>query len=64
MAASATPSDNASQTLTSARSRPIGGTSLHTGVSVSRYSAITRESNIALPSSMHRHGTLPSGLDT
>jgi hypothetical protein len=35
---------------------------LQTGVSVSRYSTITRESISAPPSSITRQGTLPSGL--
>ncbi|RWA46068.1 hypothetical protein AU476_37185 [Cupriavidus sp. UYMSc13B] len=34
-----------------------------TGVNVSTYSTITRESKIAPPSSMTRQGTLPSGLN-
>jgi NAD(P)-dependent dehydrogenase (short-subunit alcohol dehydrogenase family) len=61
--ASMTPSASASQVLTSARSRPCCGMSLPTGDSVSRYSTITRESNIASPPSMIRQGTLPSGLE-
>ena len=48
---------------TSMRSRPGGGISLPTGLSVSRYSTMTRESNTASPPSITRQGTLPSGLD-
>ncbi len=62
-AASSTPSPSASQHRTSTRSRPEGGISLPTGDSVSTYSQITRESNTAAPSSITRHGTLPSGLE-
>jgi hypothetical protein len=41
---------------------PVGRQQLRHWSDVSRYSAITRESNTAPPSSMMRHGTLPSGL--
>ncbi|MOA66557.1 hypothetical protein D3C78_1933610 [compost metagenome] len=34
-----------------------------TGDRVSMYSTMTRESNIASPPSMIRHGTLPSGFE-
>jgi hypothetical protein len=37
--------------------------SLPTGERVSRYSTMTRESNMASAPSITRHGTLPSGLD-
>ena len=63
MPASITPSASASQVLTSARSRLCCGISLPTGDRVSRYSTITRESNIASLPSMIRQGTLPSGLE-
>jgi hypothetical protein len=62
IAASSTPSASASQVRASARGRPDGGISRCTGVSVSRYSTITRESNTAPPSSMISTGTLASGL--
>ena len=43
--------------------RRIGsGISLESGVTVSRYSTMTRESNSALPSSINSTGTFPSGL--
>ena len=61
--ASITPSASASQVLTSARSRPCCGMSLPTGDRVSRYSTITRESNIASLPSITRQGTLPSGFE-
>ena len=63
-AASSRPSARASQHLTSERSRPEGGSSRQTGVIVSRYSTMTRESKTAPPSSMIRQGTLPSGLES
>ena len=62
MAASSKPSAKASQVFTSARSRPEVGMSLPTGDMVSRYSVMTRESNIASPPSMIKQGTLPKGL--
>ncbi|MCY1384821.1 hypothetical protein D9M69_731200 [compost metagenome] len=52
----------ASQHLTAARSRPGWGIRRATGDRVSTYSTMTRESKRAPPSSMTRHGTLPSGL--
>ena len=62
-AASHTPSASASQRLTAMRWRDGSGISRLTGLTVSRYSTITRESNSVAPSSITRTGILPSGLN-
>ena len=61
-AASQMPSASASQRLTTMRWRDGSGISRDTGLTVSRYSTMTRESKSAVPSSSTSTGTLPSGL--
>ena len=61
-AASQMPSASASQRLTAMRCRDGSGMRRLTGLTVSRYSTITRESNSVVPSSSTSTGILPSGL--
>ena len=61
-AASKTPSQSASQVLTAAFSLPEEGIKCPTGLRVSAYSTITRESYITPPSSITNVGTLHKGF--
>ena len=61
--ASQMPSASASQRRTTMRCRAGSGMSRDTGLTLSRYSTITRESYSDVPSSSTSTGTLPSGLN-
>jgi hypothetical protein len=61
-AASSTPSARASQRFTLIRSRPDAGISRLFGATVSRYSAITRESIECAVVVQHQHGNLSQGI--
>ena len=62
IAASLSPSASASRRLTAMRCRLGSGIRRETGLTVSRYSTMTRESYRCVPSSSTSTGILPSGL--